>query len=101
MVGEPIRRRVFEPSSECRKTAPCALAARHGLNAKTVCKWRRRTTAADAPTGPKTPKSTVLTTAVRGEDSASLEDALGYLKDAIPNLGRGGTQHRYLQGHSI
>jgi hypothetical protein len=99
MVGEPIRRRVFEPSSEHRKTAPCALAARHGLNAKTVCKWRRRTTAADAPTGPKTPKSTVLTTAVRAEDSASL-DALGYLKDAIPNLGRG-TQHRYLQGHNI
>jgi hypothetical protein len=26
-----------------------ALAARYGLNAKTVCKWRKRTTTADAP----------------------------------------------------
>jgi len=28
-----------------------ALARRYGLNAKTVAKWRRRTTTADAPMG--------------------------------------------------
>jgi transposase-like protein len=39
------------------------LAARYGLNVKTVRKWRKRTTTTDARMGPKTPKSTVLTPA--------------------------------------
>jgi hypothetical protein len=34
---------------------------RYGLNAKTVAKWRQRTTTADPPMGPSLPKSTVLT----------------------------------------
>src|SRR5215210_6250630 len=38
-----------------------ALAARYGLNPKTVAKWRGRTTTADAPMGPSDPRSTVLT----------------------------------------
>ncbi|OIQ68053.1 hypothetical protein GALL_503600 [mine drainage metagenome] len=33
-----------------------ALAARYDLNPKTVRKWRKRTTTADAPMGPKVPK---------------------------------------------
>src|SRR3954452_3929635 len=37
------------------------LARRHGLNPKTVAKWKKRTSAADLPTGPKVPRSTVLT----------------------------------------
>jgi transposase-like protein len=45
------------------KESARALAARYGLNAKTVRKWRKRTTTADEPMGPKTPKSTVLTPA--------------------------------------
>jgi DDE family transposase len=40
-----------------------ALAARHGLNPKTVAKWRGRAGTADAPTGPRRPRSTVLTEA--------------------------------------
>ena len=40
-----------------------SLAARYGLNPKTVAKWRNRTTTADAPMGPREPKSTVLTSA--------------------------------------
>ncbi len=40
-----------------------ALAARYGLNPKTVRKWRKRTTISDAPMGPRDPKSTVLTSA--------------------------------------
>src|ERR671913_1721354 len=39
------------------------LAARYGLNPKTVAKWRRRTTTADRPMGPARPRSTVLTEA--------------------------------------
>ena len=38
-----------------------ALANRHGINQKTVAKWKNRATAADLKTGPKEPKSTVLT----------------------------------------
>src|SRR4051794_4601784 len=39
------------------------LAARHGLNPKTVQKWRKRTTTADQPMGPRRPRRTVLTEA--------------------------------------
>ena len=38
-----------------------ALAARHGIDPKTVAKWRKRPSVLDAPMGPKTPRSTVLT----------------------------------------
>ena len=37
-----------------------ALATRHGVNPKTVAKWRKRPTVQDARMGP-TPASTVLT----------------------------------------
>jgi transposase-like protein len=43
------------------------LASRYDLNAKTVAKWRKRTTVEDAPMGPRQPHSTVLTTAVLQE----------------------------------
>ena len=36
------------------------LAARYGLNEKTVAKWRGRTSTQDAPVGPKNPVATVL-----------------------------------------
>jgi transposase len=37
-----------------------ALAKRHGINQKTVAKWKRRTAVKDLPTGPKDAHSTVL-----------------------------------------
>lgn len=37
------------------------LAGNYGLNPKTVAKWRKRGFVHDAPMGPKTPRSTVLT----------------------------------------
>jgi transposase-like protein len=37
------------------------LAARYDLNAKTVAKWRKRTSVEDARMGPRQPHSTVLT----------------------------------------
>ena len=55
----PRLRAEFQASKESSR----ALAARYGLNAKTVRKWRKRTTTADALMGPKKPKSTVLTPA--------------------------------------
>jgi transposase-like protein len=37
-----------------------ALAERYGINQKTVAKWKTRTSVTDLPTGPKQPRSTVL-----------------------------------------
>jgi len=37
------------------------LAKRHGINPKTVAKWKKRIAVGDLPTGPKDIKSTVLT----------------------------------------
>jgi transposase-like protein len=36
------------------------LARRHGINPKTAAKWKKRSSVSDLPTGPKEPKSTVL-----------------------------------------
>jgi transposase-like protein len=84
-----------------------SLAARYGLNPKTVAKWRKRPTTADAPMGPKTPRSTVLTSAeeaivvaFRQKTLLPLDDVLGCLKDTIPNLSRSAL-HRCLQRHGI
>jgi hypothetical protein len=40
-----------------------SLAARYVLNPKTVAKWRKRASTADAPMGPTRPRSTNLTEA--------------------------------------
>lgn len=37
-----------------------ALSKRYGINPKTVAQWKKRTSAADLRTGPKAPRSTVL-----------------------------------------
>jgi hypothetical protein len=67
-----------------------ALAARYGLNPKTVRKWRKRTTISDAPMGPRDPKSTVLTSAeeaivvaFRQKTMLPLDDVLGCLRDIV------------------
>src|SRR6516165_1559667 len=43
------------------KATAKALAERHGINPKTVAKWKKRAFVHDAPMGPKDPRSTVLT----------------------------------------
>jgi transposase InsO family protein len=84
-----------------------ALAARHGLNPKTVAKWRGRAGTADAPMGPRRPRSTVLTEAeealvveFRRRTLLPLDDVLGCLRDAIPKLSRSAL-HRCLVRHGI
>jgi transposase InsO family protein len=83
-----------------------ALAARHGLNPKTVAKWRRTTTT-DRPMGPSRPRSTVLTEAeeaivveFRRRTLLPLDDVLGCLRETIPTLSRSAL-HRCLQRHGI
>lgn len=55
-MTEAVRRAIQHSQESVR-----VLAKRHGINPKTVSKWKKRTTVKDMPTGPKAPKSTVLT----------------------------------------
>ena len=50
-------RRAIQQSQESLRV----LAKRHGINPKTVAKWKKRTSVQDERTGPKEPRSTVLT----------------------------------------
>ena len=52
---EAVRRAIQHSQESLR-----ALAKRYGVNPKTIAKWRARTSVCDRPTGPKKPKSTVL-----------------------------------------
>lgn len=84
-----------------------ALAARYGLNPKTVAKWRSRTGTADAAMGPRQPRSSVLTEAeeaivveFRRRTLLPLDDILGCLRGTIPTLSRSAL-HRCLVRHGI
>ena len=99
---EAIRRAIQHSQASLR-----ALAKRHGINQKTVAKWKRRTSVADRPTGPKSASSTVLTTeeeavivAFRKHTLLPLDDCLYALQPSIPRLTRS-SLHRCLQRHGI
>ena len=51
-----IRRAIQHSQASLRQ-----LASRYGINPKTVANWRARDDVADRRTGPKAPRSTVLT----------------------------------------
>jgi DNA-binding transcriptional regulator YiaG len=55
-------RRAIQHSQESLRT----LARRYGINQKTVAKWKKRTSLSDLPTGPKQPRSTVLSVEEEG-----------------------------------
>jgi transposase InsO family protein len=96
-------RRAIQNSQESLRT----LAARHGINQKTVAKWKKRTSVAERPTGPKNPRSTVLSAdeeavivAFRRHTLLPLDDCLYALQPTIPRLTRS-SLHRCLQRHGI
>ena len=83
------------------------LAQRYGVNPKTVAKWKKRRTVRVLPTGPKVPKSTVLSieeeaviVAFRRHTLLPLDDCLYALQATIPHLTRS-SLHRCLQRHCI
>ena len=83
------------------------LAARYGLNQKTVAKWRKRAFVNDAPMGPKAPRSSVLSSeeeaiivAFRKHTLLPLDDCLYALQATIPQLTRS-SLHRCLKRHGI
>ena len=78
-----------------------------GINPKTVAKWRKRATVEDRKTGPKEPRSTVLSeeeeavvVAFRRHTLLALDDCLYALQPTIPHLTRS-SLHRCLQRHGI
>ena len=97
-----IRRAIQHSQASLR-----ALAKRYGVNQKTVAKWRKRTSHADLRTGPREPRSTVLSieeeavvVAFRGHTLLPLDDCLYALQPTIPRLTRS-SLHRCLQRHGI
>ncbi len=89
------------------KATAKALAERHGINPKTVAKWKKRAFVHDAPMGPKDPRSTVLTVedeaiavAFRRHTLLPLDDCLYALQATIPHLTRS-SLHRCYQRHGI
>src|SRR3954467_13613666 len=96
-------RRAIQNSQESLRV----LARRHGINPKTVAKWKKRGSVADRPTGPKAPRSTVLTleeeaviVAFRRHTLLPLDDCLYALQPTIPHLTRS-SLHRCLQRHGM
>jgi transposase InsO family protein len=99
---EAIRRAIQHSQESLR-----ALSKHYGINQKTVAKWKNRTSVADLPTGPKEPRSTVLTleeeaviVAFRRYTLLPLDDCLYALQPTIPHLTRS-SLHRCLQRHGI
>ena len=96
-------RRAIQRSQESLRT----VAKRHGINPKTVAKWRKRSFVADLPTGPKQPASTVLSieeeaivVEFRRHTLLPLDDCLYALQPTIPHLTRS-SLHRCLKRHGI
>jgi len=83
------------------------LSKRFGINPKTVDKWRKRDSVEDLKTGPKNPRSTVLSVeeeamivAFRRYSLLPLDDCLYSLQPTIPHLTRS-SLHRCFQRHNI
>lgn len=99
---EAVRRAIQNSQESVR-----ALANRHGINPKTVQKWKKRVFMHDAAMGPKEVRSTVLTpeeeaacVAFRKHTLLPLDDCLYALQSTIPTLTRS-SLHRLFQRHDI
>ena len=97
-----VRRAILHSQESLR-----VLAKRYGINPKTVAKWKQRGSVTDRPTGPREPRSTVLSiedeaiiVAFRQHTLLPLDDCLYALQATIPRLTRS-SLHRCLQRHGI
>src|ERR1700688_3573406 len=77
---ETIRRAIQHSQESLRR-----LSNRYGINPKTVAKWRKRSSVADRPTGPKEPKSTVLSIEDEAIIVAFRRHTLLPLDDCLPS----------------
>jgi hypothetical protein len=85
---EAVRRAIQHSQESLR-----ALARRHGVNPKTIAKWRARQDVSDRRTGPTEPRSTTLSAeeeaivvAFRHHTLLPLDDCLYTLQPTIPHL---------------
>ena len=99
---EAVRRAIQHSQESLR-----ALSRRYNVNQKTIAKWKGQSSVCDRPTGPKEPRSTVLTieeeaviVAFRRHTLLPLDDCLYALQATIPHLTRS-SLHRCLQRHGI
>ena len=99
----PRLRAEFQASKESTRS----LAAKHGLNPKTVAKWRKRPHTTDAPMGPRPRRTAALSVAeeamvveLRRRTLLPLDDVLGSLRENLPKLSRSAL-HRCLVRHGI
>lgn len=94
---EAIRRAIQHSQASLR-----TLAKRYGINQKTVAKWKKRTSVADLPTGPREPRSTVLSIEEEAVIVVFRRYTLLPLDDCLyaPHLTRS-SLHRCLQRHGI
>ncbi len=99
---EAVRRAIHHSQASLRR-----LAKRYGINQKTIAKWKARTSVSDLRTGPKAPRSTVLSVeeeavvvAFRRHTLLPLDDCLYALQPTIPHLTRS-SLHRCLKRHGI
>ena len=82
------------------------LAERHGLDPKTVAKWKKRDFVEDAPMGPRRPLDgadageEAIAVAFRKHTLLPLDDCLYALQTTIPHLTRS-SLHRFFQRHDI
>jgi transposase InsO family protein len=99
---EAIRRAIQHSQASLRQ-----LAKRYGINPKTVAKWKARSATADERTGPREPRSSVLSVAeeavviaFRRHTLLPLDDCLYALQPSIPHLTRS-SLHRCFQRHGV
>ena len=99
---EAVRREIQNSKESIAK-----MAERYNLNPKTVRKWKFAGRIHDLPTGPRNPRSTVLTeeqeaaiVAFRKLTLLPLDDCLYALQETIPQLTRS-SLHRCLQRHGL
>src|SRR5215207_3431769 len=87
---EAIRRAIQHSQASLRQ-----LAKRYGINPKTVAKWKARSSTTDQRTGPREPRSAVLSAdeeavvvAFRRHTLLPLDDCLYALQPTLPHLTR-------------
>jgi hypothetical protein len=92
---------------QAREETNIVLAKRHGVNRKTIAKWKAREFIFDERMGPKNPRSTLLTLedeaiilAYRWRTRLALDDVHLRLKRLMPNLSRS-TLYRCLKRRGL
>ena len=105
--GSATTTHVVRTAIQRSQASAAELSRTYGINPKTVLKWRKRASVEDRKTGPKEPRSSVLSieeeaiiVTFRRHTLLPLDDCLYALQPTIPHLTRS-SLHRCLQRHGI